>query len=190
VAPADSNWGSLFLSPLTGAFSAWGGILLIIVGLKFNLFGSALSLNWQNPNEPVALAIALLFGFSERFFDNIAKKLEGTIEQTPAGASKTATPAATAAKPSISSITPPSAPFGKPATLTVKGANFSSAVKITITDETGAAKPQPQVKFNSATSIGVIYTPTATKPYAATLTVTNPDNQTASATLNITAPSP
>lgn len=190
LAPPNLNWGSLFLSPLTGAFSAWGGILLIIVGLKFNLFGSALSLDWQNPNEPVALAIALLFGFSERFFDNIANKLESTIEKTPASASKTATPAATAAKPAISSITPASAPFGKPATLTVTGANFSSAVKVTITDETGAAKPQPQAKFNSATSIGVTYTPTGTKPYAATLTVTNPDNQTATATLNITAPSP
>lgn len=185
----DSSWGSLFLSPLTGAFSAWGGILLIIVGLKFNLFGSALSLDWQNPNEPVALAIALLFGFSERFFDNIAKKLEGTIEKTPANGSKTATPAQ-AAKPAISLITPPNVAFGKPATLTVTGANFSSAVKVTITDETGAAKPQSQVKFNSATSIGVTYTPTATKPYVATLTVTNPDNQTATSTLNITAPSP
>jgi hypothetical protein len=179
----------LFLSPLTGAFSAWGGILLIIVGLKFNLFGSALSLDWQNPNEPVALAIALLFGFSERFFDNIAKKLEGTIEKTPASVSKPATPV-TAAKPAISSITPSSAPFGKPAPLTVTGANFSSDAKVTITDETGAAKPQPQVKFNSATSIAVTYTPTGTKPYTATLTVTNPDNQTATATLNITAPPP
>jgi len=188
-AATDSTWGSLFLSPLTGAFSAWGGILLIIVGLKFNLFGSALSLDWQNPNEPVALAIALLFGFSERFFDNIAKKLEGTIEKTPASVSKPATPV-TAAKPAISSITPSSAPFGKPAPLTVTGANFSSDAKVTITDETGAAKPQPQVKFNSATSIAVTYTPTGTKPYTATLTVTNPDNQTATATLNITAPPP
>ena len=188
-AATDSTWGSLFLSPLTGAFSAWGGILLIIVGLKFNLFGSALSLDWQNPNEPVALAIALLFGFSERFFDNIAKKLEGTIEEPPTGAGKTATPTQ-AAKPAISNITPPSAPFGKPATLMVTGANFSSGVKVTITDETGAAKPQSQVKFNSPTSLGVTYTPTGTKPYTATLTVTNPDNQTATATLNITAPSP
>ena len=181
----DSTWGSLFLSPLTGAFSAWGGILLVIVGLKFNLFGSALNLDWQDPYQPVPLAIALLFGFSERLFDGIAGQIEKKLDGSSSNANQGATPA-TAAKLAISSITPPSAPFGKPATLTVTGANFSPAVKVTITDETGAAKPQSQVMFNSATSIGVTYTPTGTKPYAATLTVTNPDNQTATATLNIT----
>ena len=58
-----ATWGSLFLSPLTGALSAWGGILLIILGLKLNILGTALNLDWCNPYEPVALAIALLSAF-------------------------------------------------------------------------------------------------------------------------------
>ena len=59
-----ASWGALFLSPLSGALSAWGGILLIVLGLKFNVFGSAVRVEWCNPYEPATLAIALLFGFS------------------------------------------------------------------------------------------------------------------------------
>jgi hypothetical protein len=36
-------WGVLFLSPPSGALSAWGGILLIILAVKFNILGAALN---------------------------------------------------------------------------------------------------------------------------------------------------
>jgi hypothetical protein len=186
----DSTWGSLFLSPLTGAFSAWGGILLVILGLKFNLFGSAVNLDWQKLDEPVALAIALLFGFSERLFDGIAGKLQNKFSETPSGSTQPATTTSTAAKPTISSITPKSTPLGKEAKLLVLGANFSLAAKVSLTDEGNKTIPPKQFKVNSATSIDVTYTPGGTQPYTATLTVTNPDDQTATAKLDITQPPP
>lgn len=186
----DSTWGSLFLSPLTGAFSAWGGILLVILGLKLNLFGSALSLDWQKPDEPVALAIALLFGFSERLFDGIAGKLENKINEPPSSSAQPAKTTTTAAKPTITSITPRTVPAGKEANLSVLGANFSLAAKVSLTDAGNKTIPPKQFKVNSATSIDVTYTPIGTQPYTSTLTVTNPDDQAATAKLDITQPPP
>ena len=77
-----ATWGALFLSPLSGALSAWGGVLLIVLGLKFNILGTALNVDWCNPYEPATLAIALLFGFSERLFDGIAAQIDQKISKT------------------------------------------------------------------------------------------------------------
>jgi hypothetical protein len=74
-----ATWGSLFLSPSPGALPAWGGILLIISGLKLNILGTALNLDWCNPYEPVALAIALLFGFSGRLFDSVTGQIQDKL---------------------------------------------------------------------------------------------------------------
>ena len=87
-----ATWGALFLSPLSGALSAWGGVLLIVLGLKFNILGGALNVDWCRPYEPATLAIALLFGFSERLFDGIASQIDQKIAKTqPPSASGTAT---------------------------------------------------------------------------------------------------
>ena len=77
-----ATWGALFLSPLSGALSAWGGVLLIVLGLKFNVLGIAVKVDWCNPYEPATLAIALLFGFSERLFDGIATQIDQKISAT------------------------------------------------------------------------------------------------------------
>src|SRR3984957_643903 len=74
-----ATWGALFLSPLTGALAAWGGILLISFGSKLNLLGSAVNLDWRDPYDPTSLAVALLFGFSERWFTGIVGQLETNL---------------------------------------------------------------------------------------------------------------
>lgn len=119
-----ATWGALFLSPLSGALSAWGGILLIVLGFKFNIFGTALNVDWCNPYEPATLALALLFGFSERLFDGLATQIEQKISkvQTPPPPSSQAPPSPNAAAPAgsapPSSQVPPSpnvaAPGGSP----------------------------------------------------------------------------
>src|SRR5262249_16895476 len=77
-----ATWGALFLSPLSGALSAWGGVLLIVLGFKFNILGTALNVDWCHPYEPATLAIALLFGFSERLFDGLATQIDQKLSKT------------------------------------------------------------------------------------------------------------
>ena len=178
----DSTWGSLFLSPLTGAFSAWGGILLIMLGLKLNLLGSAVFMDWQNPNEPVALAIALLFGFSERLFDGLAGQIESKIQQPP---SSTSTPATSAAKPTITSTSTKTMVIGKQVQVTVVGTNFQAGAKASLTDE-ASQSVEATLSYSDNSSVKVTYTPTGTKAYTSTLTIMNPDKQTATYNLSVT----
>ena len=42
----------------------------------------ALNVDWCNPYEPTTLAIALLFGFSERLFDGLATQIDQKISKT------------------------------------------------------------------------------------------------------------
>lgn len=98
-----ATWGALFLSPLSGALSAWGGVLLIVLGFKFNILGTAMNVDWCNPYEPATLAIALLFGFSERLFDGIATQIDQKISKTQ---TPTPTPPRTSPAPTVNSPDP------------------------------------------------------------------------------------
>jgi hypothetical protein len=98
-----ATWGALFLSPLSGALSAWGGVLLIVLGFKFNILGTALNVDWCNPYEPATLAIALLFGFSERLFDGIATQIDQKISKTQP---PSPTPPRTSPAPAVNSPDP------------------------------------------------------------------------------------
>jgi hypothetical protein len=207
AADAENNfgptWGSLFLSPLTGALSAWGGILLIILGVKLNIFGSALNVDWCNPYEPEALAIALLFGFLERLFDSLTNQLQDKLLKpaspssssaptAPAPAARTSAPAATtptrapttpaptAPAPQIASLSPNSASIGKEVQITVHGANFQPGATATATKETGEPIPV-KLDFKDATSVMVTCTLNGTKAFTTTLTIVNPDKQSATA---------
>jgi hypothetical protein len=182
-----ATWGSLFLSPLTGALSAWGGILLIMLGLKLNILGSALNLDWCNPYEPLALAFALLFGFSERLFDSVTGELQDKLLKAgPSSSGPTTKTGPSAPAPTIASLSPTSATIGKEVQLTVRGANFQPGATVTVTKDTGdtmAAK----VDFKDPTTVVVTCTPSGTKAFTSTLALTNPDKQSAITKLDVTA---
>ena len=71
------SWSVLFLSPVSGALSAWAGILLMQSLQKLNVIDlSALlptNTDLTNPTGAV-LGIAILFGFSERLLDRIVRQ--------------------------------------------------------------------------------------------------------------------
>jgi hypothetical protein len=183
-----ATWGSLFLSPLTGALSAWGGILLIILGLKLNILGTALNLDWCNPYEPVALAISLLFGFLERLFDSVTGQIQDKLlKSTPSSPlPAVTTPSAPAPSPKIASVSPSAATIGKEVELTVRGANFQTGVTASITNDTGESVPA-KLDFKDANTVVVTCTPSGAKPFTATLTIANPDRQSATAKIVVAA---
>jgi Abnormal spindle-like microcephaly-assoc'd, ASPM-SPD-2-Hydin len=86
--PTDygASWTTLFLSPVAGALGAWAGILLSGLAVQLNILGPAFNTDWTDPSQPMALAIALVFGFSERLFDSVLDKVVGKsgIDQTAA----------------------------------------------------------------------------------------------------------
>ena len=81
--PTDygASWSTLFLSPVVGALAGWSGILLVIVGVEFNILGSALKFDWCNTFNPVMLGLAFVLGFSERFFDGILGQLDRKVNE-------------------------------------------------------------------------------------------------------------
>ena len=93
--PTDygASWSTLFLSPVVGALAGWSGILLVIVGVEFNILGTALKFDWCNTFNPVMLGLAFLLGFSERLFDGILDQLDKRVN-TPTAAPPSSPPAA------------------------------------------------------------------------------------------------
>jgi hypothetical protein len=179
-----ASWGALFLSPVTGALSAWGGILLIILGNKLNVLGAALNLDWCNPYDPMALAVALLFGFSERLFDGVVGQIETKFLKAPPATPGTS-PTGGNPQPKITPADPLIAPAGKPTVLTVRGQNFQSGAKASFLDKS-QTQQKADVVFKDSTTLTVTVNPPASDPYKSTLTVTNPDGQSATVDLSIT----
>jgi hypothetical protein len=70
------NWVILFLVPIVGGLSAYGGVLLVDAMQRWNLIGDAfatVTFGGESANVPT-MAIAFLFGFAERLLDNVAVK--------------------------------------------------------------------------------------------------------------------
>jgi hypothetical protein len=77
--PTDygASWTTLFLSPVVGALMGWAGVLLVTIGVKLGVLGSAFDkVDWCNPWGAFTLGIAFLMGFSERAFNGILTQLE------------------------------------------------------------------------------------------------------------------
>ena len=75
-----SNWVPLMLGPIAGALAAYGGILLIELLRDFDLLGTALDdVSWDHPRRAATLAVAFLFGFSERLLDRIVEQAEERV---------------------------------------------------------------------------------------------------------------
>lgn len=82
--PTDygASWTTLFLSPIAGALGAWAGVLVTGLAAHFNVLDSETFKGlWSCPFAETSLAIALLFGFSERLLDTVLDKL---VDETAA----------------------------------------------------------------------------------------------------------
>lgn len=83
----SESWVTLFISPLVGALAGWTGVLLIIVS------NTAMINDAKFPdvsNNTYALGLAILLGFSERFFDRIVSRMEDQPAQGTAPETATA----------------------------------------------------------------------------------------------------
>lgn len=77
-----SSWGVLVLAPVGGALAAVGGLLLVrmLADPDLNLLGQVFLANsWDAPDRPLALAMALLFGFSGTLFSRLALTATGQL---------------------------------------------------------------------------------------------------------------
>jgi hypothetical protein len=90
------SWSVLFLSPVSGALSAWAGLLLLQALQRFNIVDLAQLLPADavltSPSGPI-LGVAILFGFSERLLDRLVRQAEDQIASKP-HAEKTVEPTA------------------------------------------------------------------------------------------------
>ncbi|ARF71254.1 hypothetical protein B7C62_02525 [Kitasatospora albolonga] len=81
-----SSWGVLVLAPVGGALAATGGLLLIrmLADPQLGVLGEVfLENSWNAPDRPVAMATALLFGFSGNLFSRLALTATGQIATPP-----------------------------------------------------------------------------------------------------------
>lgn len=79
---APASWGALVLAPVGGALAALGGLLLVrlLADPELNLLGQVFFDNsWGAPTQPIALAIAMLFGFSGTLFSRLALAATGQL---------------------------------------------------------------------------------------------------------------
>jgi hypothetical protein len=82
------SWSVLFLSPVSGALSAWTGVLLLQTLQKFNVLElSSLLPDNADLTAPTGalLGVAVLFGFSERLLDRLVREAEDQIASKPRG---------------------------------------------------------------------------------------------------------
>jgi hypothetical protein len=75
------TWTTLFLSPVYGAFTGWAGVLLVSGLTSLHLLGTAFGeVRWdQGWCSSAAMALAFLFGFSERFFSAVTQLAEDAL---------------------------------------------------------------------------------------------------------------
>ncbi len=81
TAAEGEAWVTLFISPLVGALAGWTGVLLIIVsnaGMTIDVSGvqDAASKVLELSGSHYALGVAILLGFSERYFDRLISRLD------------------------------------------------------------------------------------------------------------------
>jgi hypothetical protein len=188
--PTDygASWSYLFLSPIAGALGAWAGILLSDILQQAKVLGPTFNATWDHPMASTTLAIALVFGFSERLLDGVLDKLVATV-----GIDKTTT--ATASQPSptqpASAVPPGGGPTitsaklddatgGKP--YTAKLAATGGTGKLTWSLAPGSALPAGLQLAADGTISG---TPTAQGTFTFKVTVTDESSKTDSKELTL-----
>jgi hypothetical protein len=86
--PTDygASWTTLFLSPVAGALGAWAGLLVTGLAAELGVLSATFKASFANPCDAKTLAIALVFGFSERMLDGVLDKVvgkSGIDQETP-----------------------------------------------------------------------------------------------------------
>jgi hypothetical protein len=99
----QSTWGVRVLSPVGGALTAVGGLLVVsfLADPDVDLLGGVFRNNsWNNPTTQVALALALLFGFSRKLFSSAITAGSQFAASSPPGAPDAAGATPPASEPS------------------------------------------------------------------------------------------
>ncbi|GEM_PF-4495294 len=75
------TWTTILLSPLYGGFAGWAGILILSGAKELKLVGDLFrTVEWEQAScSSLALGLAFLFGFSERFFSAVTDMAENAI---------------------------------------------------------------------------------------------------------------
>lgn len=78
-----TSWGLLLLSPVAGALAAISGLLLLrfLADPDINVMGEVFRKSWDSPRSSIAIALALVFGFSGQLFSKVA--LAAASQGTP-----------------------------------------------------------------------------------------------------------
>lgn len=73
-------WDPLFMAPVLGAVTGWTGVLVVTLIGKLGIGGPAIAeIRWYDQYNSVALALAFLFGLSERFFVKLVSEAQTTV---------------------------------------------------------------------------------------------------------------
>jgi len=153
----ELRWTSLFLSPIYGAIAGWAGIMVLAALKNMNALGSTINFNWHDAaNSVPAMALAFVFGFSERFFSAVTDMAEKAITKV-----KNATPQ----DDSTSERQAKDADAGIPQTAgeaPSKTAAWDAAAKTLTIKGSGLDPKKPiELKPASGTSISLTVDPTA-----------------------------
>jgi hypothetical protein len=190
--PTDygASWTTLFLSPVVGALMGWSGVLLVIIGVKLGVLGTAFNqVDWCNPWSAFTLGIAFLMGFSERAFDGILTQLEEKTgaQVKPASTTTSPPPGAAGAGPgsgaSLTITTPSTLPAGK------VGENYAQTLAAsggTPPYKWGSVSGQLPAGLNLDPSGQISGTPSAAGTLAFTVQVTDAASSTKSQAFTIT----
>jgi hypothetical protein len=96
------SWSVLFLSPVSGALSAWAGVLLLQTLQVFDVVNlEKLLPPGTSLTEPrgAVLGVAILFGISERLLDRLVRQTEDEIAVKPKSSVREVEPAPEPPKP-------------------------------------------------------------------------------------------
>ncbi len=80
-----ASWVPLFLSPVVGALTGWGGTYLLAASIAMGVVNfdkldpTQFAFNPSGPLSIVPIGIALVMGFAEQLFDGVAKQVEEAI---------------------------------------------------------------------------------------------------------------
>ncbi len=79
------SWVTLFLSPVVGALGGWTGMLLTALAVKLGVLGALFQdLNWEQSYNVLSLAMATLFGISERLLVTVVETMGAKTGVKPA----------------------------------------------------------------------------------------------------------